>query len=383
MALTVSCGGSEPTPAPAPPSAGVSTPASTEPAAIDVVKVVEQPLAVDLSLPGELRAYQDVAIYSKVTGFVKTITVDRGSAVRQGALLATLEAPELTSERAEAESRVQAAEAQLASAQARAAADAATFDRLKAAAATPGVVAGNDVVTAEKAADASRAQVTAAQRTVEAARQTVNAVRDIEGYLQIRAPFDGVITERHVHPGALVGPSAGAGTPPMLRVVQSDRLRLVVPVPEAYTAEITVGTRIPFAVAAYPAETLTGVLARVSRSVDVATRTMAVELDVDNATGRLAPGGFCQVRWPVRRSSPSLFVPSGSVAATTDRTFVIRVREGRTEWVDIRTGVTSGPLVEVFGALQAGDEIAARGTDELRQGTAVRAQTVGTVSRTS
>jgi multidrug efflux pump subunit AcrA (membrane-fusion protein) len=97
-----------------------------------------------------------------------------------------------------------------------------------------------------------------------------------------------------------------------------------------------------------------------------------VELDVNNADGRLAPGTFCQVRWPVRRTAPSLLVPSGSVANTTGRTFVIRVRGGRTEWVDVKTGLASAALVEVFGDLQAGDEIAARGTDELKAGTSVQ-----------
>jgi membrane fusion protein (multidrug efflux system) len=78
------------------------------------------------------------------------------------------------------------------------------------------------------------------------------------------------------------------------------------------------------------------------------------------------------VQWPVRRPGPSLFAPSGSIASTTVRTFVVRVRNGRTDWVDVKTGLAVGPLVEVFGDLRAGDEIAARGTDEIRPGTAVR-----------
>jgi membrane fusion protein (multidrug efflux system) len=98
---------------------------------------------------------------------------------------------------------------------------------------------------------------------------------------------------------------------------------------------------------------------------------MAVELDVNNADGRLAPGTFCQVRWPMRRTGPSLLVPSGSVANTTGRTFAIRVRGGRTEWIDVKTGLASGPLVEVFGDLKPGDEIAARGTDEVHAGVQV------------
>ena len=99
-----------------------------------------------------------------------------------------------------------------------------------------------------------------------------------------------------------------------------------------------------------------------------------MELDVANRDGRLAPGTFCQVRWPIRRSAPSLFVPSTSVATTTDRTFAIRIRNGKTEWVDVKTGLTSGPLVEIFGDLHARDEVAGHGTDEMRPATDVRAR---------
>jgi RND family efflux transporter MFP subunit len=326
-----------------------------------------------LSLPGELTAFQSVAIFPRVTGFVKAVNVDRGSKVRAGQLLASLEAPELVAQRSEAQSKLQAAEAQLSVARAKADADKGTFARLKAASATPGVVAGNDIVIAEKTADGSANQVLAAEQSVEAARQVVNGVRDMEGYLRMTAPFAGVITERNVHPGALVGPStSGADATPLLRLVDTDRLRLVVPVPEAYTAEMRSGAEILFTVAAYPGQSFSGKIARIAQAVDVSTRTMAVELDVANGDGRLVPGTFCQVRWPVRRSGPSLFVPSASVATTTDRTFVIRIRNGKTEWVDVKIGLTSGSLVEVFGDLRAGDEIAGRGTDELRPGTDVR-----------
>lgn len=347
--------------------------AAPGPIAVDMVRVVEQALDVPLSLPGELTAFQSVDIFPRVAGFVKAVHVDRGSRVREGQLLALLEAPEVVAQRSEAQSKLQAAEAQLAVARAKADADQGTFARLKAASATPGVVAGNDVAIAEKAADGSANQVRAAEQSVEAARQALNAIRDMEGYLRITAPFAGVITERNVHTGALVGPPAGGtGATPLLRLVDIARLRLVVSVPEAYTAEMKPGAEISFTVAAYPGQPFSGTVARIAQAVDVNTRTMAVELDVANADGRLAPGTFCQVRWPVRRSGPSLFVPSASVATTTDRTFVIRIRNGQTEWVDVKTGLTSGPLVEVFGDLRAGDEIAGRGTDELRPGTEVR-----------
>jgi RND family efflux transporter MFP subunit len=363
----ISCGGGN-------RAAGATAAAATDtgPRTIDVTRVVPRPLDVELSLPGELTAFQDVAIYPRVTGFVKTVTVDRGSRVRAGDVLATLEAPELVAQRAEAQSKLQVAEAQLAVVRARADATRMTFERLRAASATPGVVAGNEVAVAEKTAEAGQSEVTSAEQTVEAARQALGAVRDLEGYLRLTAPFAGVVTERNVHPGALVGPASGGASSPLLRVVENSRLRAVVPVPEAYTSGLETGTNIPFSVAAYPGQSFAGTVARIAQAVDVGTRTMAVELDVANRDGRLSPGTFCQVRWPVRRPGPSLLVPSTSVGATTDRNFVIRVRGGKTEWVDVRTGLTSGPLVEVFGELGDGDVVAVRGTDELRPGTAVQ-----------
>jgi membrane fusion protein, multidrug efflux system len=340
---------------------------------LEAVKVVEQPLNVTLSLPAELAPFQTVALYSRVTGFVRTIRVDRGSRVRAGEAIAVLEAPELIAQKAEAQSKLQSAEAELGVVQARADAEASTYDKLKAAAATPGVVAGNDVVLAQKAVEAGQSQMAAARQNVEAARQALKSIGDMEGYLRITAPFSGIVTERNVHPGALVGPTGGSGAAtPIVRIVDNDRLRLVIPVPESYTAGVATGTTLTFSVAGSPGQSFSGTVSRIAHSVDISTRTMAVELDVNNADGRLAPGTFCQVQWPVRRTAPSLLVPSGSVASTTGRTFVIRVRNGRTEWVDVKTGLSSGGLVEVFGELKPGDDVARRGTDEVRAGTQVQ-----------
>ena len=362
-------------------SVQAGNPVQTSPPTIDVVHVVQQPVDVTLSMPGQLDPYESVAVYPKVTGFVKAIRVDRGSRVRTGELMAELEAPELVAQRAEAQSKLQVAEAQLAVAQSKADAGAGTYDRLKAAAATPGVVAGNDLMLAQKAVEADQSQITAAQQTAEAARQALQSITQMEGYLRVTAPFAGLVTERNVHPGALVGPNSGpAATTPMVRLVQDDRLRLVVPIPEAYVAEVRNGAMISFTVPAYPGRTFKGRIARIAHDVDVKTRTMAVELDVMNRDGGLVPGTFCQVQWPIHRPDPSLFVPSGSVASTTDRTFVVRIRNGKTEWIDVRTGLASGPLTEVFGELRPGDTVAVRGTDELRPGTDVRTKEAKAIS---
>ena len=347
-------------------------PTPSGPPTVEVTQIVERPLDVTLDMPGELEPYEQVAVFPRVTGFVKILRVDRGSAVKAGDVLAELEAPELVAQRAEAQSKLQAAEAQLAVARSKAEADAGTYERLKAAASTPGVVAGNDVVLAQKGVETNQNLVAAAERQVDASRQGLNAITQMEGYLRVMAPFDGVVTERNVHPGALVGPGSGLSTTPMLRVVNRNRLRLVVPVPEPYLAGITSGVSMPFTVPAYPGRTFSGRVSRVSNEVDVKTRTMAVEIDVQNADNTLTPGTFCQVRWPVRRPRASLFAPSGSVASTTGRTFVVRVTDGRTEWVDVKTGLATGPLVEVFGDVRAGDQVVVRGTDELKAGTEVR-----------
>jgi len=359
------------------PQSDKPAPAQAGPPTLDVVRVVQRPIDVTLSMPGQLDPYETVAVYPKVTGFIKSIRVDRGSHVRAGELMAELEAPELVAQRAEAQSKLQAAEAQLAAARSKADGDASTYDKLKAAAATPGVVAGNDLVLAQKAVEADQSQIAAARQNAEAARQAVQSITQMEDYLRVTAPFDGVVTERNVHPGTLVGPNSGpAASTPMVRVVNMDRLRLVVPVPEAYTAGVTRGGSMTFTVPAYPGQSFSGTVARIADTVDVKSRTMAVELDVTNRDGRLTPGTFCQVQWPVHRPAPSLFVPSGSVGSTTDRTFVVRIRDGKAEWVDVKTGLASGSLMEVFGDLHAGDTVAVRGTDEIKAGTEVRVKEI-------
>jgi RND family efflux transporter MFP subunit len=307
-----------------------------------------------------------------VTGFLERVEVDRGSVVTEGQLLATLVAPELAAQRKEAEARVQAVRSSRAEAEAKLLSSQSTWERLKAASATPGAIAGNELVVAEKVVEAARAQVKAVESSIEAAEAAVAAVRDMEAYLRVTAPFSGIITERNVHPGAL----AGAAEAPMFRLEQNSRLRLVVAVPEVDVSGISRGSQVSFTVAAWPGETFTGVVARAAQSMDPKTRSMAVELDVNNARGRLAPGMYPTVQWPVRKARPALLVPAIAVVTTTERTFVIRVSNGVAEWVPVVKGAVLGVLVEIQGALKAGDWVVERASDELRAGTRVAAKQV-------
>ncbi len=262
---------------------------------------------------------------------------------------------------------------QLSSAQAKLASDRATFERMREAAKTPGVVAGNDLEVAQKTAESSEANVAALQKSADAAQEGLRAITQLESYLKITAPFDGQITTRYVHPGALVGPSGGPGAmTPIVRVQTIDRDRLVVPVPESDVAGVPEGTMVSFTVSAFPGRTFQAPIARVSREVDTKTRTMPVELDVKDPKGELLPGTFCDVEWPVRRTYPTLVVPASSVASNLQRTFVIRIRGTKAEWVDVKTGARVGNTIEVFGDLREGDLVAVRGTDQIRAGADVR-----------
>ena len=389
------------------PKAGGVKPAtsSTPPVPIvTVTGVISQELSRQLRLPGELQPYQDVMLYPKVQGFIEWIGVDRGSTVRAGQLLVRLSAPEIGSQRSEAEARTGGAQAQKleaearvssvrahrAEAEARLAASTATYNRLKAASATPGVVSGNELENAQRVMEAEQARVKAAEDNEKVAlaqvkarseneaamRAAVRSVQTAESYLRIVAPFDGIVSERYAHKGSLAGPAGAAAAQPVLRLQQVSRLRLLVPVPEAEFAAVRTQTKVNFTVPTFPGETFTGAIARIGGSIDARTRTMPVELDVNNPSRRLAPGMFPQVFWPSERLRPSLLVPPSAVTVTTERTFVIRIREGGTEWVDVKRGVSVNQqgtdLVEVFGDLAPGDQIALRGTDELRAGTRVQ-----------
>lgn len=338
---------------------------------VDTARVVSHSLNTVEPLPGELQPYESVAIYPKVTGFVRWIGVDRGSHVHKGEPLATLVAPELMSQRAEAQAKLQSAESRRVEAEAKTSADQATYQRLKEASATPGVISENELQIAQQAAAADRARELALRQNVDAARATLKSVAEIGQYLHIVAPFNGVVTARNVHPGALVGPGGGSSQLPMLSISQVSRLRLVVAVPEASVAYISSGAEVAFTVASYPNQTFHGRIARLAESVDAKTRTMPVELDVDNSDGHLNPGMYPEVIWPIRHAQPSLFVPASSVVRSMEETFVIRIRNGSTEWVPVKTGAASGNQIEIFGNLSAGDQVALRGTEELRPNTSV------------
>jgi membrane fusion protein (multidrug efflux system) len=349
------------------PSSGKSTDSSVQ--TVEVVSVTSQKLATVVTLPAQLTPYESVDIYPRVTGFMDMISVDRGSHVHKGQLIIRLSAPELVAQRAQAESALHAAESQLTTFQAKLTSDKGTYQHLAYAAKTPGVVAENDVMVADQTVSADQGQVQSAESNVAAAREALRSVTQLESYLNISAPFDGVVTTRNLHPGALVGPASGpSGAMPIVQIVDTNHLRLVVPVPEAYVGQMQTGQQVAFTVSAYPGQTFHAPIARISHDVDVGSRTMPVELDVHNADGKLSPGSFTSVQWPVERAAPTEFVPVSAVTNDQQRSFVERVLNGKAEWVDVVTGLTVNGDIEVFGDLKPGDEVIRNATDAIHAG---------------
>lgn len=350
----------------------IPAPQVQQPASVDTVRVAAHRLDVSINLPGELQPFEEVRVFPKVSGFVNWIGVDRGSRVRKGQLLARLTAPEIVAQKSEAEAKVLSADNQRIAADAKLAADESSYQRLKAASATPGVISDDELETAEKNVEADRARVVSLRNTADAARASLRSADEMESYLRITAPFDGVVTKRNVHPGALVGPAGGSNAEhSMLRIEEVSHLRLIVAVPEIYVAGVETGAKVNFTVPAFPARTFSGTVARMANSIDVSTRTMPVELDVWNPNLELASGMFPQVSWPVRRRADSLFVPQSAVARATEQSYVVRVRNGRAEQVNVKTGAAMGELTEIFGDLKAGDEVAVHPADDLRSGAVV------------
>jgi len=345
--------------------------AAAWPQTAEFAPVILKPASRTVDLPGEIRPFLAVSLHAKVAGYVERVLVDRGSMVKEGDLLAALSAPEIDAQIAEAQSKFQAAEADRLQAEAQQAAVESTAEGIAAAAKTPGAVAGNDLVQAQQQVEAAKALVTSRQRASAAAHSAIEAQQAMQAYLKITAPFAGVVTERFVHPGALVGPG---NDQPLLALQQVSHLRVVAPVPEEDVSGIAPGAKVEFSVPAYPHRTYSGTIARVAHAVDQATRTMPVELDALNPDGTLAPGMYASVKWPVRGAAAELWVPKTSIVTTTERSFVIRNASGKAQWVDVKKGTAEGDLIEVIGDLHAGDMVVRRATDEIRNGAALQAR---------
>ncbi|HVZ57047.1 MAG TPA: efflux RND transporter periplasmic adaptor subunit [Chitinophagaceae bacterium] len=320
-------------------------------------QVVQKAIESTIQLPGQLQPFEFVQIYPKVNGFVKAVMVDRGSQVHAGQLMMQLEAPEIEQQYFAARSKyLQAYSLYLASRD--------NYQRLVNTSRTPGTVSANDLELAQ-------ARMLADSSSSEGEKANYKALEATKAYLTLAAPFDGVITERNVHPGALVGPNLKADDKPMLVLQEESKLRLVIDVPEVYSNQLANGTRVRFTVSTLPGQVFTGSVSRSSGALDMKYRSEAIEVDVDNRAGRLKPGMYAEVELPLHRTTQPLVVPSSAIVTSTEGKYLMVVRDGRAERVDITQGNANHDSTEVFGDLQAGMQVVLHATDELKPGVAV------------
>jgi membrane fusion protein (multidrug efflux system) len=314
-------------------------------------------ISSNVQLPGVFLPFQIVQLYPKVSGFVKNVPVDRGSVVRQGQVLITLEAPEIEQQVAEAELKFTQAEATYITSKDR-------YRRLLEASKTLGAISPFDLEAAASTKQGDSA-------TAQGANANYKAAKAMREYLTITAPFNGVITERNVHPGALAGPGTQEAKP-MLVLQQLSKLRLTVDIPEQYAEQIKDGDTVHYKVNALPGQDFKGTISRSSQSLSNSYRSETIEIDVLNPQDVYKPGMYAEVVLPASGSANAFVVPKSAVVTTTEKKYVIKVDNNTAKWIDISEGNQASDSTEIFGNLQTGDEVITNATYQVKDGQAVR-----------
>lgn len=324
----------------------------------ETVSIQKSNPRVTLKLAGELRADQETELYAKVNSYVQQINVDIGSTVNVGQVLMVLDAPEIQAQLATAKSKLTAQEAIYIATKA-------NYDRMFEANETEGAIAKDalDQITAKKLAD---------QAQVSAARSFYNELKAMENYLVIRAPFNGVITDRNVDLGAYVGLMGKGADKPLLVVQNNNKLRLALSVPEAYTPYLNSGDTIRFKVKSLPQRMYAAKISRKSGALDMKLRSEKIEADIMNLNRELKPLMVAETIIPLQAGQATFFVPKTAVIDANLGVYVIRIENGVTKNVPVIKGRMMPDKVEVFGELNEGDHILIKASEEIEEGTAVK-----------
>lgn len=327
----------------------------TKPVAQDSTTVFilqKQEVNKKFSFPSELTPLERAEIFAKVSGYIKTVKVDIGDKVQQGQVLAIIEAPEMLSNYAQASADVQFANSKyIASLDA--------FTRIENAAKVNGTVATGEL-------EKSRNQMLADKAAHEATKAKLNAYAQLKDYLTIRSPFSGTIVQRNADIGTLVGT---ANNKPILVIENTATLRLKVPVQEAYTTALPDSSFISFTVDAQPDKKYFAKLSRKTGAINKDNRTETWEFIYNNSKQELKSGMYANATMKLGRSGTSFVVAPSAIATTLEKRFVIRLKDGKTEWIDVRNGMNTGDKIEIFGSLNEGDTLLMKATDEIKEGT--------------
>lgn len=310
--------------------------------------------AEEVRLPANTEAFIDTPIFSRTNGYLQKWYADIGTTVHKGQLLAVVQTPEV-------DQQVVQAQAQVSTAQANEQIAEVTAKRWQ------DLLAKNAVSRQET--DQALSDKNARQATLEAAEANLRRLQQMQGFERIYAPFDGIVTARRVDIGSLI--QAGDSNAPnseLFHMASVNRLRVFVPVPEVFTSAVHDGQSVVITSDALPGEQLHGTIARNSTAIDPATRTLRVEVDLDNPGRRLLPGAYTFVHLPIPASAASLTLPSNALLFRSEGLRVGVVQNGRVHLQSVRIGHDYGATVEVTGGLHSTDAVILNPSDSLAEG---------------
>lgn len=364
-------------------------PSGTEPLDVEVVSPEREDIVRTISLPASVEADQEATLYGKVSGYLESIAVDIGDRVSRDQLLAKIDVPEIRDQLLEAEAGLAAtradrgrAEAELASAVAQAKLQALTYKRLQAVrTAEPGVLAQQAVDEAMAESEVAAAGVDEVESRIleidsriKQLEATTQRLETMLGFAEIRAPFDGVVTERFVDPGALLQAAISSDSvQSIITVAKVDKVRLAIDVPESEAPHVRTNTSATVTIDAMPGEQFQGSVSRYSRSLNPATRTMRAEIDLPNTEGLLLPGMFGRATLTLEIRAGAVTVPAEALHVEGDRSFVYQAVGGRARRVDVETLPGDGIDIEVIGGLDGSELIIVAAREPLADGIAVNA----------
>ena len=353
-----------------------------------VVTVSRGSLASSLTVAGQFQPYQEVDLHAKVSGYIRWIKVDIGDRVHQGEVLATLEVPELADQLQGAQAQVRhsqseiaRAESEVVSAQSTHAAIHADYTRLtEASKQKPGLIAEQELDNARARDQQAEAQIRAAQSALDSMKQQLGVsqadshrIQTLSNYEAIVSPFNGIVTMRYADTGSLIqaGTTSNTQSAPVVRVAQSDLLRLRMPVPESDVPYIHEGGEVAVKVNSN-GRTFIGKIVRFTRSLDTNTRTMLTEVDVPNADLSLSPGMYAETTIQLQQKADTLALPAQAVVQNGDQYYVLIVDStNHVEKRNVTIGIQTSNRMEILSGLKGGEQVIASGQTNYQPGDVV------------
>jgi membrane fusion protein, multidrug efflux system len=316
---------------------------------VKTVRPTRGPITRYVTLPGEIKAYQEATLYAKVAGYLKAITVDKGDQVKEGALLAEIEVPELIADRARFRAEVDVA--------------AIDYKRLS--------------ESQKKAPDLVVPQtVDEARGRLEIAKANLERTETLLGYAKIAAPFSGIVTRRLVDPGAFI-PAATSGSAAqnaaIVTLTDFARVRLQVAVPEVEASRVAVDEPVKLTVEGLPGRSFEGKVTRFAYALDEASKTMLSEIELPNPKLELRPGMYATVKIGLERKEDALLLPAESMVTEKAGTFVFVVAGSKAKKTRVQTGFNDGTHVEVLNGLGPDQAVIVVGKQSLNDGQSVKA----------